>query len=82
MGSIEKEPFADSEEPVVRFTRRDQETAEIEGQRTVEVEPFIEDHKGPVDKKQIVYLIILLHGIGTLMPWNMFITIAPRVSFA
>ncbi|KAI6240923.1 hypothetical protein M3Y99_00401100 [Aphelenchoides fujianensis] len=26
----------------------------------------------------IVYVIFLLHGIGTLMPWNMFLTIAPE----
>ncbi|VDN23493.1 unnamed protein product [Cylicostephanus goldi] len=29
------------------------------------------------DSGNLVYLIILLHGVGTLMPWNMFITIAP-----
>ncbi|VDK55210.1 unnamed protein product [Anisakis simplex] len=33
--------------------------------------------KGPADKGHLVYLIMLLHGVGTLMPWNMFITIAP-----
>ncbi|KAI6235412.1 hypothetical protein M3Y95_00049000 [Aphelenchoides besseyi] len=26
----------------------------------------------------LVYAIIFLHGIGTLMPWNMFLTIAPE----
>lgn len=26
------------------------------------------------DKYQLVYVIFLLHGIGILMPWNMFIT--------
>ncbi|VDM81454.1 unnamed protein product [Strongylus vulgaris] len=26
----------------------------------------------------MAYLIILLHGIGVLIPWNMFITIAPN----
>lgn len=26
------------------------------------------------DKFKLVYLTILLHGIGTLTPWNMFIT--------
>ena len=26
------------------------------------------------DKYQLVYIIFLLHGIGILMPWNMFIT--------
>uniref|UniRef100_A0A0M3HS24 Equilibrative nucleoside transporter 1 n=1 Tax=Ascaris lumbricoides TaxID=6252 RepID=A0A0M3HS24_ASCLU len=31
----------------------------------------------PPDKYHLVYLIMLLHGVGTLMPWNMFITIAP-----
>uniref|UniRef100_A0A6G1SIM5 Equilibrative nucleoside transporter 1 n=1 Tax=Aceria tosichella TaxID=561515 RepID=A0A6G1SIM5_9ACAR len=27
----------------------------------------------PVDKYQLVFIILLIHGIGTLMPWNMFI---------
>jgi len=25
----------------------------------------------------IVYIILIIHGIGTLMPWNMFITAKP-----
>ncbi|VDM51626.1 unnamed protein product, partial [Angiostrongylus costaricensis] len=29
------------------------------------------------DVGNLVYFIIMLHGVGTLMPWNMFITIAP-----
>ncbi|MCP9265955.1 Nucleoside transporter [Dirofilaria immitis] len=33
--------------------------------------------KPPKDKYNAVYFILLLHGIGVLMPWNMFITIAP-----
>ncbi|EDV99431.1 equilibrative nucleoside transporter 1 [Drosophila grimshawi] len=28
----------------------------------------------PVDKYKLVFLIFMLHGLGTLMPWNMFIT--------
>lgn len=36
--------------------------------------------KPPEDKYNAVYFILLLHGIGVLMPWNMFITIAPSVS--
>ncbi|ELT94586.1 hypothetical protein CAPTEDRAFT_217091 [Capitella teleta] len=28
----------------------------------------------PLDKYNIVYMIMLVHGIGILMPWNMFIT--------
>lgn len=27
----------------------------------------------PMDRYNIVYFIFILHGIGTLMPWNMFI---------
>lgn len=29
--------------------------------------------KKTLDKYNLVYLILLIHGIGTLMPWNMFI---------
>ncbi|KAK6033154.1 nucleoside transporter [Ostertagia ostertagi] len=32
----------------------------------------------PKDKCFLVYFIAMLHGIGVLMPWNMFITIAPQ----
>ncbi|XP_018905585.1 equilibrative nucleoside transporter 3 isoform X2 [Bemisia tabaci] len=28
----------------------------------------------PNDRCKLVYLVLVLHGIGTLMPWNMFIT--------
>ncbi|KAL9957949.1 hypothetical protein ACROYT_G034908 [Oculina patagonica] len=28
----------------------------------------------PVDKFNVVYLIMLIQGVGTLLPWNMFIT--------
>ena len=30
--------------------------------------------KEPIDKYHLVYLIFILHGVGSLMPWNMFIT--------
>uniref|UniRef100_A0A0K0EIW1 Equilibrative nucleoside transporter 1 n=1 Tax=Strongyloides stercoralis TaxID=6248 RepID=A0A0K0EIW1_STRER len=46
--------------------------------------PFIEQgdkdygmKQAPPDKWNAVYWIMLLHGVGVLMPWNMFITIAP-----
>jgi solute carrier family 29 (equilibrative nucleoside transporter), member 1/2/3 len=28
----------------------------------------------PTDKYRLVFFILVIHGIGTLMPWNMFIT--------
>lgn len=34
----------------------------------------------PVDFFNIVYLILLLHGIGVLLPWNAFLTIGKDVS--
>lgn len=40
---------------------------------TLEINP-------PRDRLNIIYFILLLHGIGTLMPWNMFIN-AISVSF-
>ena len=30
--------------------------------------------KPPIDKWKIVFFIFILHGLGTLMPWNIFIT--------
>lgn len=34
----------------------------------------IRERTDPGDKFNLVYLIFLLHGIGVLLPWNMFIT--------
>ncbi|XP_059083476.1 equilibrative nucleoside transporter 1-like isoform X2 [Tigriopus californicus] len=28
----------------------------------------------PIDRWNLIYLTLVLHGVGTLMPWNMFIT--------
>jgi solute carrier family 29 (equilibrative nucleoside transporter), member 1/2/3 len=28
----------------------------------------------PTDRFKIIFLILVLHGVGTLTPWNMFIT--------
>lgn len=39
-----------------------------------EREAFGHEDPSPVDRYNLVYLIMLLHGVGTLMPWNMFIT--------
>ena len=48
----------------------------------LDVEPFLQGSEvPPVDKGNIVFWIVLLHGIGMLMPWNMFITISDAVGF-
>ncbi|CAJ0957036.1 unnamed protein product, partial [Mesorhabditis belari] len=45
--------------------------------RSETVEPFIEGTEtAPKDRNGLVWWIFLLHGIGVLMPWNMYITIA------
>lgn len=28
----------------------------------------------PRDRLNLIFMVLLLHGIGTLTPWNMFIT--------
>ncbi|CAD6194357.1 unnamed protein product [Caenorhabditis auriculariae] len=33
---------------------------------------------GPIDKYNMVYYSVMIVGFGVLMPWNMFITIAPE----
>lgn len=38
------------------------------------MEKLNECFKPPKDKMRIVFFIFLIHGLGTLMPWNMFIT--------
>uniref|UniRef100_A0A914E694 Equilibrative nucleoside transporter 1 n=1 Tax=Acrobeloides nanus TaxID=290746 RepID=A0A914E694_9BILA len=46
---------------------------------SIKIEPDDEEQEYlPKDRYKLVYFIILLHGIGTLIPWNMFISIAPQ----
>ncbi|XP_065559348.1 equilibrative nucleoside transporter 1-like isoform X2 [Artemia franciscana] len=48
----------------------------------LEMKQFIDDERPgnildgepPTDKWNIIYTILIIHGVGTLMPWNMFIT--------
>lgn len=41
---------------------------------TYQVSPFSSPVEEPVDKYNFVYTVLFIHGIGTLLPWNMFIT--------
>ena len=34
----------------------------------------------PIDRWNLLYLTLVLHGVGTLMPWNIFIN-AKTVSY-
>jgi len=42
--------------------------------KDVTMEQAVLEMNPPKDWLHLVYFILLLHGIGTLMPWNMFIT--------
>ncbi|KAK3853085.1 hypothetical protein Pcinc_040353 [Petrolisthes cinctipes] len=33
-----------------------------------------DEERGPPDRYRLVFLTLVLHGVGTLMPWNMYIT--------
>ena len=35
--------------------------------------------EGPVDRYKLIYVIFFWLGIGTLLPWNMFISVSERV---
>ncbi|UMM41480.1 hypothetical protein L5515_017728 [Caenorhabditis briggsae] len=39
---------------------------------------FVDPDVAPEDKFNIVYWLVILVGFGVLLPWNMFITIAPE----
>lgn len=53
---------------------------------TTDDTPFVSEDQAanggetvPKDKYSLVYYIFLLHGIGVLLPWNTFLTIADKV---
>ncbi|KAJ1372344.1 hypothetical protein KIN20_034480 [Parelaphostrongylus tenuis] len=59
--------------------RWDTQSSRANGNPSRSRNEFHEDHgEPPVDKFHIAFFIILLQGIGVLLPWNMFITIAPN----
>ncbi|VVC28097.1 Equilibrative nucleoside transporter,Major facilitator superfamily domain [Cinara cedri] len=41
--------------------------------KTLSMDDAVLENNPPKDRWNIVYLILVLHGIGILMPWNMFI---------
>ncbi|KAH8404380.1 hypothetical protein KR222_007376 [Zaprionus bogoriensis] len=66
----ELSPFISAKKPVqLNPSWESQMPAEAKGN----VSKFIPSLE-PVDKFRIVFIIFLIHGVGTLMPWNMFIT--------
>ncbi|XP_013110541.1 equilibrative nucleoside transporter 1 [Stomoxys calcitrans] len=71
----EKTHFLDSSKPVTlspswEAQKLPDDDLNFKGMGKVQHLPL----KPPVDKWKLVFLIFLIHGLGTLMPWNMFIT--------
>ncbi|XP_052130282.1 equilibrative nucleoside transporter 2 [Frankliniella occidentalis] len=72
----EKQPFLATTEPV-RLTPAWEDTNLPNDElnfKGVTMEQADLEMNPPKDRFNLVYLTLLLHGIGTLMPWNMFIT--------
>jgi equilibrative nucleoside transporter 1/2/3 len=36
----------------------------------------------PADRYNMVYFIVMLHGVGVLLPWNSFLTLGKEVQIA
>ncbi|XP_071522125.1 equilibrative nucleoside transporter 1 isoform X2 [Panulirus ornatus] len=73
----EKQPFLGGVEPV-RLTPSWENTnlpkEELNFKNVNTFENFEVDMGPPKDRFKLVFMTLVLHGIGTLMPWNMFIT--------
>ncbi|RZF43472.1 hypothetical protein LSTR_LSTR001733 [Laodelphax striatellus] len=72
---FEKQPFLPTEP--VRLTPAWEETNLPNDElnfKGVTMEQAQLEMNPPKDRLNLVYLTLMLHGIGTLMPWNMFIT--------
>ncbi|XP_060666229.1 equilibrative nucleoside transporter 1 [Drosophila nasuta] len=75
----EESPFISSKKPVTlnpSWESQMQPDPNINGKGSVSMMSKIGAslQQPPLDKYKIVFLIFMLHGLGTLMPWNMFIT--------
>uniref|UniRef100_A0A7I4YSZ4 Equilibrative nucleoside transporter domain containing protein n=2 Tax=Haemonchus contortus TaxID=6289 RepID=A0A7I4YSZ4_HAECO len=71
--SLERTPEADE-----RWDSKSIMESKLSSSRSADNAYEAEFGEPPHDRCWIVWLIIMLHGIGVLIPWNMFITIAPQ----
>lgn len=72
----EKERFLNGNEPV-RLTPAWEEnnlTNDELNMKSMTMERVKMELEPPKDRYRLIYLTLLLHGLGTLIPWNMFIT--------
>ncbi|KAL7741857.1 hypothetical protein ACLKA6_012074 [Drosophila palustris] len=72
----EESPFISSKKPVtLNPSWESQLQSDTNGKGSGSVmSKIVASLQPPVDKYKLVFFIFVLHGLGTLMPWNMFIT--------
>lgn len=72
----EESPFISSKKPVtLNPSWESQLQSDTNGKGSGSVmSKIVASLHPPVDKYKLVFFIFILHGLGTLMPWNMFIT--------
>jgi len=75
-GGGERQPFLGSGVETVRLTPSWEQprTVSPASRPTKDVSAFETEETPPHDRYRLVFLTLVLHGVGTLMPWNMFIT--------
>ncbi|XP_030383902.1 equilibrative nucleoside transporter 1 [Scaptodrosophila lebanonensis] len=71
---LEKAPFISNQIPVKLNPSWESRLTQELHNKGSRVSNFFASLKPPKDKYKMVFFIFLLHGLGTLMPWNMFIT--------
>ncbi|XP_076069508.1 equilibrative nucleoside transporter 2 isoform X2 [Oratosquilla oratoria] len=73
----EKQPFLGGVEPVRLTPSWEQSNVpqdELNFKNVSTFDVMEMDQEPPKDKMRLVFMTLVLHGVGTLMPWNMFIT--------
>ncbi|KAI9577118.1 hypothetical protein GQX74_014531 [Glossina fuscipes] len=58
-------------EKLFKFTSSGRKKFHSPGKQFVKIQMILSP---PKDKFKLVFLVFVLHGVGVLMPWNMFIT--------
>lgn len=74
VGKGEESPFIEGKQPVTLNPSWESQMKSDPKGKCSTVSKIVSNLQPPVDKYKLVFFIFMLHGLGTLMPWNMFIT--------
>ncbi|XP_017854250.2 equilibrative nucleoside transporter 1 [Drosophila busckii] len=71
----EERPFISDKQPVTLNPQYESQLkSDANGKGSSMMSKIVAALPPPPDKYKLVFLIFIIHGLGTLMPWNMFIT--------